>query len=43
MLFAGDPGFPSGGVSNNLGNLAPRLGFAYSSSTRAHPTTIRGG
>jgi hypothetical protein len=43
MLFAGDPGFPSGGVFNNLSNIAPRLGFAYSLSNGSHPTTIRGG
>jgi hypothetical protein len=43
MLFAGDPGFPDGGVHSNLGNFAPRLGFAYSISQGAHPTTIRGG
>ena len=43
MLFAGDPGFPAGGVFNNLSNFAPRLGFAYSLNTGSHPTTIRGG
>jgi hypothetical protein len=43
MLFAGDAGFPSGGVYNNLGNLAPRLGFAYTLNNGAHPTTVRGG
>lgn len=43
MLFAGDPGFPDGGAYNNLGNFAPRLGFAYSLNTGSHPTTIRGG
>jgi hypothetical protein len=43
MIFAGDPGFPDGGVFNNLANLAPRLGFAYSLGSGAHPTTIRGG
>ncbi|HLH15671.1 MAG TPA: carboxypeptidase regulatory-like domain-containing protein [Bryobacteraceae bacterium] len=43
MLFAGDPGFPSGGVYNNVGNFAPRLGFAYSLAQGAHPSTIRGG
>src|SRR5689334_6288704 len=25
MIFAGDPGYPDGGVFNNLANLAPRL------------------
>jgi hypothetical protein len=43
MIFAGDPGFPDGGVYNNLSNLAPRLGFAYSVGGGSHPTTIRGG
>jgi hypothetical protein len=43
MLFAGDPGFPEGGVYANLANFAPRLGFAYALTNSAHPTTIRGG
>jgi hypothetical protein len=43
LLFAGDPGFPEGGVNSNLSNFAPRLGFAYALSNGAHPTTIRGG
>jgi hypothetical protein len=43
LLFAGDPNFPEGGAYANLSNFAPRLGFAYSLSTGAHPTTVRGG
>jgi hypothetical protein len=43
MVFAGDPNFPEGGVYSNLANFAPRLGFAYTLSAGAHPTTIRGG
>jgi hypothetical protein len=43
LVFAGDPGFPDGGVFSNLSNFAPRLGFAYSVATGAHPTTVRGG
>jgi Carboxypeptidase regulatory-like domain len=43
MVFAGDPGFPDGGVHANLANFAPRLGFAYTVSGSSHPTTIRGG
>jgi hypothetical protein len=43
MVFAGDPGFPEGGVNSNLGNLAPRLGFAYTLNGGAHSTTLRGG
>ena len=43
LIFAGDPGFPEGGVYANLSNFAPRLGFAYSLTTSSHPTTIRGG
>ena len=43
MQFAGDPGFPEGGVYANLRNFAPRLGFAYMVHGGAHPTTVRGG
>ncbi len=43
LLFAGDPGFPDGGVFANLSNFAPRLGFAYALNSGAHPTTIRAG
>ncbi len=43
LLFAGDPGFPDGGVYPNLSNFAPRLGAAYALNNGAHPTTIRGG
>jgi hypothetical protein len=43
MLFAGDPGFPEGGVYANLANFAPRLGAAYMVHGGSRPTTIRGG
>lgn len=43
LLFAGDPGFPDGGVFANLSNFAPRLGVAYAIHNGRHPTTIRGG
>ena len=43
LLFAGDPGFPEGGVYANLANFAPRLGFAYTLNSGPHPTTVRGG
>jgi hypothetical protein len=43
MLFAGDPGFPSGGMWNNLGNVSPRVGAAYSLRSGPHSTVVRGG
>ncbi len=43
LLFAGDPGFPSGGMYNNLGNVSPRVGFAYALRSGNHPTSLRGG
>jgi hypothetical protein len=43
LLFAGDSGFPSGGMYNNLGNFSPRLGLAYALRTGSHPTELRGG
>ena len=43
LLFAGDPGFPKGGMYNNLGNFSPRVGFAYSLRSGSHPTVLRGG
>lgn len=43
MLFAGDMGYPDGGVYANLSNFAPRLGFAYLLIGGSHSTTIRGG
>jgi hypothetical protein len=32
LLFVGDKGVPRGGVPNDLNNLAPRVGFAWSPS-----------
>jgi hypothetical protein len=43
LLFAGDPGFPSGGMWDNLGNVSPRFGAAYSLRSGSHPTQLRGG
>jgi len=43
LLFAGDAGFPSGGMYNNLGNFSPRVGAAYALRTGSHPTELRGG
>ena len=43
LAFAGDPGYPSGGIDNNTGNFAPRLGAAYKLFSGNHSTTIRGG
>lgn len=43
LLFAGDPGFPSGGMYDNLGNFSPRAGAAYSLRSGSHPTVLRGG
>lgn len=43
MLFAGDKGFPSGGMWNSLGNFSPRIGAAYTLRASSHPTVVRGG
>src|SRR5581483_11748443 len=43
LLFAGDPGFPAGGMHDNLGNLAPRIGFSYGVTQGPHATILRGG
>lgn len=42
LAFDGDPGFPAGGFHNNLGNFAPRLGFAWQVRGAPHVTTVRG-
>jgi hypothetical protein len=39
-LFEGDPGCSYGGMYSNLGNIAPRIGFAYN---MGHNTVLRGG
>lgn len=43
MLFAGDHGFPHGGMWNNLDNFSPRIGAAYALRAGSHPTELRGG
>lgn len=43
LVFAGDPGFPSSGLSKGLNNFAPRLGFAWTAIAGKHSTTVRGG
>jgi hypothetical protein len=43
LVFAGDPGFPRGGMRDNLGNFSPRLGAAYSLRSGPHSTVLRGG
>jgi hypothetical protein len=43
LLFSGDPNFPEGGMHNNLGNFAPRIGFSYGLRSGTHSTVIRGG
>jgi hypothetical protein len=43
MLFAGDPGFPAGGMYRSLGNFSPRIGAAYALRSGSHPTELRGG
>lgn len=45
MLYGGDnndPGCPTGGSEPNLGNIAPRIGFAYR-LTSDNKTSLRGG
>src|SRR6266851_9405198 len=36
LVFAGDPGFPRGGIAANLGNFAPRLGAAWTAIGGKH-------
>lgn len=43
MLFAGDQGFPKGGMYDNLGNFSPRIGAAYSLRSGPRSTVLRGG
>src|SRR5581483_2118845 len=43
LVFAGDPGFPAGGMHDNLGNFAPRIGFSYAVRSGPHSTVLRGG
>ena len=43
MLFAGDTGFPNGGMWDNLGNFSPRVGAAYELRSGPHSTVVRGG
>jgi hypothetical protein len=43
LVFAGDPGFPDGGMHDNLGNFAPRIGVSYAVTSGPHATVVRGG
>jgi hypothetical protein len=43
LLFAGDRGFPNGGMWDNLGNFSPRIGAAYTLRSGNRPTVLRGG
>jgi hypothetical protein len=43
LAFAGDPKFPSAGMYANLGNFAPRIGFAVGPTEGIHAMTLRGG
>ena len=43
LAFAGDAGFPEGGMYADRNNVSPRLGFSLAARQGAHPTTVRGG
>lgn len=42
-IFAGDPGFPEAGMRNDMNNVSPRLGFAWSPTGSTRAFSIRGG
>ena len=42
-IFAGDRNFPRGGMNANMGNIAPRFGFAFQPFAGKSNTVIRGG
>ena len=42
-IYAGDSGYPDGGMNNDWNNFAPRFGFAWSPVRGSHPVTVRGG
>jgi len=42
LLYPGDPGIPRGGAPNDLNNLAPRVGFAWSPFGAGKKTSVRG-
>jgi len=43
LIFAGDSGFPAGGMEKNLGNFSPRIGVSYTARQGPHSTVLRGG
>jgi hypothetical protein len=43
LVFAGDRGFPDGGMYANLANFSPRAGFSWAATQGKHSTVIRGG
>ncbi len=42
-IFPGDPGFPDAGMNNDLNNVSPRFGFAWSPHLFARTSSVRGG
>src|SRR2546430_11760423 len=41
LAFAGDPGFPTGGIYADTNNFAPRLGFSYAVRQGRHRSEER--
>ncbi len=42
-IFAGDAGFPEGGMNPDWNNVSPRLGFAWQARQGNRATVVRGG